>query len=470
MPSIGKLLRYFAISMYKEDTIAAVATPPGEGGIAIVRISGPDAEQIAGAVFRQNNHGNGKLKSHKLYHGKIRDPRSDAVLDEVLLTVMRKPRSYTGETVVEVHCHGGALLVREILRLILSQGARHAEPGEFTKRAFLNGRIDLAQAEAVLDLIQARTQKGISLALKQAEGGVSDWVDAMRNSLLDCIVQVEAAIDFPEEEIELLQRAQLSEKISGLRDEIRSITATYEYGKLYREGARVCICGRPNVGKSSLLNALLGEERVIVTPVPGTTRDVVEESVNLGGLPVTLWDTAGLRKTEDQVERIGVELAKRHVDKADLVILVLDGSTELTADDESLLRGIKKKTIIVLNKDDLSRKLSEEALDHFGIGDRYSVSAKFGSGIAALKNGLRARLLEVNAEAPVVITNLRHRSALICCEEALDNAQMSLAENQPAEFIAVDLHNAKEALEEIIGKVDNEVLLERIFSSFCIGK
>jgi tRNA modification GTPase len=456
--------------MYKEDTIAAVATPPGEGGIAIVRISGPDAEQIVGTIFCQNDARNGTLKSHSLYHGKIRDPRSDVVLDEVLLTVMRKPRSYTGETVVEVQCHGGVFLVREILRLILSQGARHAEPGEFTKRAFLNGRIDLAQAEAVLDLIQARTQEGVSLAVKQVQGGISHWVDAMRNSLLDCIVQVEAAIDFPDEEIELLPRGELTRKISKFGDEIRRILSTYEWGRLHREGARVCICGRPNVGKSSLLNTLVGEERVIVTPVPGTTRDVVEESLNLGGLPVVLWDTAGLRETEDQVERIGVDLSKRYVEKADLVMLVLDASNEFTADDESLLRKIDKKRMIVLNKDDLPRNLNRKALEAFQTDGIYSVSAKLGSGIEALKNGLRDMLLGVNTEAPIVITNLRHKSALIRCENALNNVQKSLCENQPAEFVAVDLNDAKEALEEIIGKVDNEDILERIFSQFCIGK
>jgi len=456
--------------MYKEDTIAAVATPPGEGGIAVVRISGPDAEEIGGTIFSRNNGTKGRLKSHTLYHGRVRDPRSDAVLDEVLLTVMRKPRSYTGETVVEVHCHGGAFLAREILRLILSQGARHAEPGEFTKRAFLNGRLDLAQAEAVLDLIQARTQKGVSLAVTQVEGGISGWVGAMRSSLLDCMVQVEAAIDFPEDEIELLQRDQLAQRISEFREEINAILDTYEWCRLHREGARVCICGRPNVGKSSLLNTLIGEERVIVTPTPGTTRDVVEESLNLGGLPVVLWDTAGMRETDNQVERIGVELSKRYIDKADLVMLVLDGSNELTAEDESLLRKIDNKMMVVLNKDDLPTKLDRKALKPFHTAGIYSVSAKLGSGIEELKNGLRETLLGVNVEASIVITNLRHKSALIRCERALNNAQVSLSEKQSAEFVAVDLNDAKEALEEITGKIHNEEVLEHIFSQFCIGK
>ena len=457
--------------MYKEDTIAAVATPTGEGGIAIVRISGPDTEQIVGTIFCQNRGTDGRFKSHTLYHGKIRDPRSDAVLDEVLLTVMRKPHSYTGETVAEIHCHGGVFLVREILRVILSQGARHAEPGEFTKRAFLNGRMDLAQAEAVLDLIHARSQHGLNLAIQQVEGGVSHWVEGMRNSLLDCVVQVEAAIDFPEEEIELLQRDQLIQRISKFRDEIHKIIDTYQWARMHREGARVCICGRPNVGKSSLLNALVGANRVIVTPVPGTTRDVIEESINLGGLPVVLCDTAGLRETKDSVETIGVELSKQYIRNADLVMLVLDGSVELAADEESLLTQMDKKVIIVVNKDDLPRKLSQEKLERFPASGIYSVSAKFGGGIEALRRGLRDTLLVENTcDTPIAITNVRHKSALVRCDSALNNAQVTLRENRSAEFVAVDLNDAKEALEEIVGKIDNETILERIFGQFCIGK
>lgn len=460
-----------AVFMYAEDTIAAVATPPGEGGVAIVRISGPDAERIVSAMFCRTNGGQARLKSHTLYHGVIRDPQADVILDEVLVTIMRKPRSYTSETVAEVHCHGGAFLAREILRVVLAQGARHADPGEFTKRAFLNGRIDLTQAEAVLDLIRARTQNAVSLAARQAEGGVSKWIDGMRDALVDCLVQVEAAIDFPEEDIELLQRDELMQKITRFRDEIHQIIASYEWGRLHRDGARVCICGRPNVGKSSLLNAVLGSDRAIVTPIPGTTRDVVEESINLGGVPVVLWDTAGLRETKDEVERIGVDLSKRHIDKADLILLVVDGTQDLSADEEDFLRQqTGKKIIVAVNKSDLPAKIRREVLELFCTAGVCATSAKLGYGIDELKASLRDALLTINAEPLVVITNVRHKSALMRGERALDNALESLRQNHAAEFVAADLNEAKAALEEIVGGISNEEILERIFSEFCIGK
>ena len=349
--------------MYKEDTIAAVATPAGEGGVGIVRVSGPDAERIAAALFVRAEGKNGELKSHMLHYGTIRDPTSDKILDQVLLTIMRKPRSYTGEDIVEVHCHGGVFVVHRVLGLVLAQGARHAEPGEFTKRAFLNGRLDLAQAEAVLDLIAARTEKGADLALSQIKGELSNWIGDLREQLLDILAQVEAAIDFPEEEIELLERPALVAKIDALREKIIVITDTYEWGRLFREGAKVCICGRPNVGKSSLFNAVLGEERVIVTAIAGTTRDVIEESINLDGLPVVLWDTAGIRDATDEVERIGVNLSREHLEKSEAVIVVLDGSALLTDEDRIFLSSTtKKKGLIAINKSDLEQRLDRDQL------------------------------------------------------------------------------------------------------------
>ena len=458
--------------MYKEDTIAAIATPPGEGGIAIVRVSGPDAERIAAVVFARTDGKNGNLESHRLYHGSISDPRMHRILDEVLLAVMRKPRSYTGEDVVEIHCHGGAFLARRILGLTLAQGARHAEPGEFTMRAFLNGRLDLAQAEAVLDLIRARTDKGVDLALRQAGGDVSNWVREVREELLDILVQVEAAIDFPEEEIELLQRAELVDKINRLRQKVLEVASTYEWGRLFREGARVCICGRPNVGKSSLLNALLGEERVIVTPVPGTTRDVIEESINLQGLPIVLWDTAGIRETNDQIEKIGVNLSRQHLEKADAVLVILDGSALFAEEDRSLLELTRsKKSIIVINKSDLPVQLEIDDVAKMASQIKVlSVSAKTKAGLDGLRDSLHDLILGSTTEPRVVVTNLRHKMALLRAESALSRSVTTLKENRPPEFVAVDINGAREALEEVIGIVNNEDILERIFANFCIGK
>ena len=458
--------------MYQEDTIAAVATPPGEGGIAIVRVSGPDAERIATALFRRNSGRNGPLKSNTLYHGRIVEPQTNDNFDEVLLAVMRKPRSYTGEDVVEIHCHGGSFLVRQVLGLVLAQGARQAEPGEFTKRAFLNGRIDLSQAEAILDLIQARTDKGFKLAFDQASGGLSKWVHELREELLAILVQVEAGIDFSEEEVELLQRHELAEKIEGLRHKIADIVKTYEWGRLFREGARVCICGRPNVGKSSLLNALLEEERVIVTEVPGTTRDVIEESMNLDGLPVVLWDTAGIRESDDRVEQIGVSLSRRHLEKSDAALVMLDGSQSLVADDLALLRDLAgKKALVVINKADLPQVLNVGHLKEHGVPEPIiSVSAKTGIGLDRLKEILRSMILGCQEGSPIVLTNLRHKAALVRSERALRDASVTLGRDHPPELVAVALSEAREALEEVIGLISNDNILESIFKNFCIGK
>jgi tRNA modification GTPase len=458
--------------MYEQDTIAAIATAPGEGGVAIVRVSGVDAERIAERIFIRAGNKNGKLKSHRLYHGMIRDPQTEIVADEVLLTIMRQPRSYTGEDVVEVHCHGGAFLSRQILGLILAQGARQAEAGEFTKRAFLNGKLDLAQAEAVLDLIRARTAKGAELALSQASGALSKHVGGLREVLLDILVQVEAAIDFPDEDIELLQRPKLVEKITALASKISAIAVTYEWGRLFREGAQVCICGRPNVGKSSLLNALLGEARVIVTPIPGTTRDVIEESINLDGLPVVIWDTAGIRETGDQVEQLGVELARQYLAKADAVLVVFDGSERLTAEDFTLLASVRaKKRLVVINKNDLPMAFSgDEIQRQDAAAPLVLVSAKSAQGIDHLKSILRSSLLNYQTEPDVAVTNVRHRNDLLRSVGFLERAANTLEYGLPPELASVHLHESREALEEIIGLVNNDDILERIFNNFCIGK
>jgi tRNA modification GTPase len=363
-------------------------------------------------------------------------------------------------------------VVHRVLGLVLSQGARHAEPGEFTKRAFLNGRLDLAQAEAVLDFIAARTEKGADLALSQIKGELSNWIGDLRDQLLDILAQVEAAIDFPEEEIELLERPALVAKIDALRAKIIAITDTYEWGRLFREGAKVCICGRPNVGKSSLFNALLGEERVIVTPIAGTTRDVIEESINLDGLPVVLWDTAGIRDATDEVERIGVNLSREHLEKSQAVVVVLDGSASLTDEDRIFLSSTTKKMgLIAINKIDLEQRVESDQLRQI-VGDKktVTVSATQGHGIQELRKSLRQLILHTDMEPPFVLTNLRHKSALLCGEQALADAGLALDEAQPPELVAVALQQAKESLEEVVGVIQKDHILELIFSRFCIGK
>jgi tRNA modification GTPase len=349
---------------------------------------------------------------------------------------------------------------------------RHAERGEFTKRAFLNGKMDLSQAEAVLDLIRSRTDKGIQLAAQNAEGVLSKWVGDLRQELIELLVQVEAAIDFPEEEIELLNRRALSAKITALRKKISMILTTYEWGRLYREGARACICGRPNVGKSSLLNALIGDSRVIVSATPGTTRDVIEESLNLDGLPVVLWDTAGIRETEDEVEKTGVGLSLKHIEKADAVIVVLDGSESLTQEDVSLLVNMDHdKSLIAINKSDLEQRLDVvEAKQIVAESCLVPVCAMDGSGVAELKSKLRQLLLGRSIESPVILNNLRHRNSLVRGHEVLATALEALDLGDPPEMLAFNLQEARESFEEIVGIVTNDDILERIFSDFCVGK
>ena len=458
--------------MYQEDTIAAIATAMGEGGVAIVRISGPDAEKAVRAIFVHSRQNDIKLRSHMLYQGSIRDPHADLILDQVLVTIMRQPHSYTGEDVAEIQCHGGAFLVQRILGLVLAQGVRHAERGEFTKRAFLNGRMDLSQAEAVLDLIRARTDKGIQLAVQNAEGVLSKWVGDLREELIDILVQVEAAIDFPEEDIELLDRFALITKITALREKIGSILSSYRWGRMFKEGARVCICGRPNVGKSSLLNALVGDSRVIVSAIPGTTRDVIEESLDLDGLPVVLWDTAGIRETEDEVEKAGVSLSLEHISNADAVIAVLDGSESLSQEDVSLMLNLDHaKSLVAVNKSDLQQQLDlVEVRDILSSSCSVPVCAKDGTGIDGLKSKLRQFLLGRSIETPVILNNLRHKNSLLRGQDVLATAIVHLERGDPPEILAISLQEARESFEEVVGIVTSDDVLERVFSNFCIGK
>ena len=455
--------------MYKADTIAAVATPPGEGGVAIVRLSGPDARHIGREILVFKDVG---WESHRLYYGKVRDPARGSLVDEVMFAFLQGPRSYSGEDTVEIHCHGGPFVVRQVLGLTLARGARHAEPGEFTKRAFLNGRLDLAQAEAVLDLIQSRTDKAVGVALGQMEGGLSQEVQALREQLVDTLVQVEAAIDFPEEEIELLQREELARNVVGIVERISLLINSYEWGRLIREGVRVCIVGRPNVGKSSLMNALLGVDRAIVTATPGTTRDFIEETVSLNGLPVVLWDTAGIRDRSEGVEQIGIDVTLKRLAESQGCMLVLDGSSPLTDEDMDVMARVhERRGLVVINKGDLQQRIDRSAVSGC-LPDlrQVEVSALKNQGLDALKAALRDCFLDSAQEPEIVVTNVRHKAALDRARTSLVEVHRAIDQGMPPDIVAVDLQEARDSLAEIIGTVTNDDILDRIFSQFCIGK
>ncbi len=455
--------------MYQADTIAAVATPPGEGGVAVVRLSGPDARRIGSEILGRKGDG---WDSHRLYHGRVRDPARGFVVDEVMFAFLQQPKSYTGEDTVEIHCHGGPYVVRQVLGLVLAHGARHAEPGEFTKRAFLNGRLDLTQAEAVLDLIRSRTDKAANVALGQMEGGLSQEVRDLREQLVDTLVQVEAAIDFPEEEIELLQRAELARKVAGVVDRLSALIDSYEWGRLIREGVRVCIVGRPNVGKSSLMNALLGVDRAIVTDTPGTTRDFIEETVNLSGFPVVLWDTAGLREETEGVERIGIDVTLQRLAESQGCLLVLDGSSPLTGEDRKVMERLRgSQGLVVINKNDLRQRIDRAAVAELLPRLRqFEVSALTEQGLDELRTGLHDCFLDSAEEPEVVVTNVRHKAALDRARSSLAEVHRAMDDGLPPDIVAVDLQEARDSLEEIIGTVTNDDILDRIFSQFCIGK
>ena len=463
--------------MYERDTIAAVATPPGQGGVAIIRISGPHAEAVARQVFVPARP-HERLFSHRLYFGQVIDPLTSQPLDQGLLALMRAPRSYTGEDVAEIHCHGGWLLSSRILTTVLSQGARLALPGEFTKRAFLNGRLDLSQAEAVLDLIQAKSEPGLQLAWEQLSGRLSGACAAIRERLLSVTAYVEAFIDFPEEDIPERAQTELEQDIATLIAEIAALRATFAQGKVYREGIRTAIVGKPNVGKSSLLNLLAGTERAIVTSVPGTTRDVLEETLVVSGVPLVVWDTAGLRNTTDEVERIGVERARAGVREAELVLAVFDASLPLDEEDEAVCNEVAdKKVIPVLNKVDLPLAVSPADLEtRLHCSAAVCLSAKYGTGLEDL--GVRIQEIALGTglvhgeeqTGGVLVSRVRHRDALAKAERSLQQTCASLQEGLPLDLVAVDLRAALDHIGEITGHVSTEDILDRVFREFCIGK
>jgi len=457
-----------------DDTIVAVATPPGVGALGIVRLSGNEAFKIASKVLQKPSGGFysvGSLPSHTVHYAFLVDPVGGERIDEVLFALFKAPKSYTSQDMVEVTCHGGPVVLERALEAFVVAGARLARPGEFTLRAFLLGRLDLAQAEAVADLIESASEEGRRAALAQLEGGLSRKMGELAQALREVLVELEAAIDFPDEGVELGNH--LAERVDGVVREIEGLMATYREGKLCREGVSVAIVGLPNVGKSSLFNALVGEDRAIVTSQPGTTRDVVEAQVALGGVLFRFMDTAGFRESGDEAEGEGVKRARKCMEEGDLVLVVLDRSRPLQEGDRVLVREVGGRGVVVVNKIDLPGAWSQEDLGRVMVGrPTFHVSAKRGDGLESLKKALiemvgRGRRRE--GEIPLV-TNVRHYQALIGAKEALLRSLKAWQEGLSAEFVAADVKGALEALGEITGETTPEDVLDAIFSRFCIGK
>ncbi|HEY4613517.1 MAG TPA: tRNA uridine-5-carboxymethylaminomethyl(34) synthesis GTPase MnmE [Bacteroidota bacterium] len=469
----------------ESDTIAAIATPLGEGGISVIRLSGPDAISLSDNHFRAGATSRSPLQdaaSHSAHFGRFVGVGGET-LDEVVALVFREPNSYTGENVVEISCHGGLLVTRRILQAVLDSGARLAEPGEFTKRAFLNGKLDLSQAEAVADLIHAGSELAHRSSLQQLEGKLSSQVNSLRDQLIETVGLLELELDFVEDHLEFLDKNKVSNQVEKIINNLRALAETYQTGKVYREGVKVVLAGAPNVGKSSILNSLLSENRAIVTDVPGTTRDSIEENLNIGGLLFRVVDTAGLRETADLVEQEGVKRTESQIQNCDVLVLVFDTARQLSRDEVELARKFIERTrqqsrasLVVINKSDLppvmNGELTEQApfLSTFPVA---RISALTGSGMDGLKNMLVDSVLQTkgrSSDASVTVTNARHHAAIKSAEENLGLALASLKENQSNELVAIDLRAALDRLGEITGAVTTDDILNNIFSKFCIGK
>lgn len=453
------------------DTIAAIATAMSSAGIGIIRISGNDAVAVADRIFRAKNKKTlRQADSHTVHYGYITD--GDTVIDEVLVMLMRAPNSYTREDTVEIDCHGGVLVMRRVLETVFKYGARPAEPGEFTKRAFLNGRIDLTQAESVIDLINSKNEFAMKSSVSQLRGSVRDKIKSLREKILHETAFIESALDDPEHYSLDGYAEKLEQTVEGLKSEIGRLLETADDGKILKEGIHTVIVGKPNVGKSSILNVLAGSERAIVTDVAGTTRDVLEEQINLGGVSLNMIDTAGIHETNDRVEKIGVEKAKKYLEEADLVLYVVDASVPLTVEDDAIREMItEKKCIVLLNKSDLTVQVTPESFRDMG-AEVLSVSATEGEGIQDLAHAIREMFFhgDVSYNDEVIITNLRHKNALAEALGSLELVSDSIRNGMPEDFYSVDLLNAYESLGLIIGEAIADDLADEIFAKFCMGK
>lgn len=455
------------------DTIAAISTPIGEGAIAIVRLSGQRAIPIASEIFSGKNLQ--QVDSHTIHYGKIIDPKTEKVAEEVMISVMRGPRTFTREDIVEINCHGGIVAVNRVLEIVLSLGARLSEPGEFTKRAFLNGRIDLSQAEAVMDLIRAKTDKAMSVALNQMDGRLSTLIKKLRQKLLETVAHVEVNIDYPEyDDVEEMSHEVLREKSKEVHEEIERLLEVSKQGKILREGISTGIIGRPNVGKSSLMNTLIQEKKAIVTDIPGTTRDTIEEYVNIRGVPLRLVDTAGIRETEDIVERIGVERSHQVLQESDLILFMLNNNDTLNADDLKLFKAIEDLNyIVIINKVDLPRKLDIDQVTEIAGKNRLIMTSLLEEdGIDQLEQTIADIFFagEIETGDLTYVSNVRHIQLLKDAKQALEEAMNGMEIGIPIDIVQIDVTRTWEFLGEIIGDTASDGLIDQLFSQFCLGK
>lgn len=456
------------------EAIAAISTPPGYGGIGIIRISGKDSFKIIEKIFEPKNKEKDKIKGYTMKYGKIFDFKGK-IIDEVLVTYFVSPKSFTTENMCEINSHGGPIVVKKILELCLENGARMAEPGEFTKIAFLNGRIDLAQSEAIIDMINAKTEKEQQASINQLEGNLSNKINEIREDIMQKIVDIEASIDYPEYDIEEITKGELRKMLERVNIKLKELERNFEKGKLIKDGIKMAIIGRPNAGKSSLLNAILNEDRAIVTEYEGTTRDIIEEFIVIEGIPIKVIDTAGIRnKTEDKIEQIGIEKAKEIAKNADLVIYIIDSSKKLEDEDKEILKLLKdKKVIIVLNKQDLNTEISEETEEIKKINKpKIKLSALKKDGIGQLYKEISEmfRLGEIIIDDSVTVTNERHKEIIKNAQKNTNDSINSIDNNMPVDIIQISIKQTLEELGKITGNTVSEDIIDEIFKKFCLGK